>query len=191
MNAKHQTRMIALGAGLCIGSAAIAPTLYAQVDTPVAGAIASSELTGEVTVVNPKTRLMTIKTPAGVYEVLNVPESIEGIDEIDIGDEVTITATEAVLVGVEKGPLGGTPAAVATRTVQPVAGEDRAASVVDDITAYGTVEEVNKAASTVTVRGTEGPLLLKVRDPMLLTDLSAGDVITAHYRRVVTGEIKD
>jgi hypothetical protein len=199
MMMKHTARSMILGATVCLGDVTFSQVAMAQAAQPIAGAVTGSELTGEVTVVNTQTRLMTIKTPSGVFEVLNVPDSIEGIDDIDIGDEVTITSSETVLVGLEKGTgektMGETtvaPAgAVATRTVEPVPGEPMAASVVDDVTVFGTVTKVNQDASTLTVQGADGPMQFKVKDPILLDQVAAGDAITAHYVRVVTGEIKD
>lgn len=190
MTLSTQSLTPALWASLILALGAMGPLRAADTLPPVAGAVTTTELTGEVTVVNTQTRLMTIKTPSGVYEVLHIPEGVKGIDEIHIGDEVTITATEAVLLDVEKGKDAGSMGSLAERTVASAPGETPSATVVDKVTLYGKVVDVDKSSSTVTIQGPEGTILLKVRDPALLSDLAAGDGIVAHYARVVTGEIQ-
>lgn len=190
MTFRTQTRVPALWAALILALGAMGALRAADAPIPVAGATASAALTGEVTVVNTQTRMMTIKTPSGVYEVLNIPEGVKGIDEIEIGDEVTITASEAVLLDVRKGEQAGPGGTLAERTVASAPGETPSATVVDKVTVYGKVVDVDRSNSTVTIQSSEGPIPLKVRDPALLSDLAAGDGVVAHYARVVTGEIQ-
>ncbi len=191
MMKRRQPLILALGAALAFAGGVSIPQVSAAVESPVAGAVASSEVTGEVTVVNTETRMMTIRTPSGVFEVLNIPESVKDIDDIEIGDEVTITATESVLVGIDKTQDVQHSAAIATQTVGPSPGDTQGARVVTDVTLHGKVESVDPESSSVTVRGTEGATTLRVRDPSLIADLEPGDAVNAHYMRVVTGEIKD
>lgn len=185
-----QPLTLALGTAMVLASGLYGSLVGAQITEPVGAAAVSSELTGEVTVVNPDTRMMTIKTPAGVYEVLHIPEGVKDLDDIDIGDELKITSTEAVLVDIHKGVDAGLIGSTATRTVEPAADEP-AATITDNVTLRGQILKVDKEHSTVTVQGSDGPLTLKVGDPMLLSDLAAGDGVVAHYTRVVTGEIQD
>lgn len=190
MTFRTQSRVPAHWASLILALGAMGPLRAADAPIPVAAATASTQLTGEVTVVNTQTRMMTIKTPSGVYEVLNIPEGVKGIDEIHTGDEVTITASEAVLLDVKKGEQAGPGGTLAERTVASAPGETPSATVVDKVTLYGKVVDVDRTSSTVTIQGSEGTIALKVRDPALLSDLAAGDGVVAHYARVVTGEIQ-
>ena len=75
--------------------------------TPVAGTAVSSELTGTVTVVNQEQRMLTIETPDGHFEVLHVPDEVQRLDDIKIGNKLTITETDLILVDLHKGADAG------------------------------------------------------------------------------------
>ena len=47
---------------------------------------------------NKETRQMTIKAPDGHFEVIDIPKEVKRIDGIKIGDKLSATTTEAVLV---------------------------------------------------------------------------------------------
>jgi len=167
------------------------PLRAADTVTPVAGAATTTELTGEAVVVSTQTRMMTTKTPSGDFEVLNIPEGVKGTDEIHIGDKVTITASQAALLGVQKGREVGPGGTLAERTVESAPGETPSAFVVNEVTLYGKGVDVDKPKSAVKIQGSMGAITLSVRDPAMLSDLSAEDEVVAHSVRVVTGEIQN
>ncbi len=182
---------LALAAALTLtGAAAIQSALAEDTMTPVAGSATLTELSGEVVVVNPETRLMTIKTADGTFEVLRVPPEVQRLKSIKIGDKVTISETEAVLVEIEKGRDAGSMGAVPESSVEREAGAKPAGTMVDKLTLYGKVLEVDKAKSQVTVQGPNRTVTLKVEDPALLKDLGPGDGVIARYVRVITGKVE-
>lgn len=179
---------LALSCALSLAAAA-APQTFADTLSPVAGAATVNEIVGVVEVVNTQTRKMTIKTPEGVFEVLNIPPEVTRIDNIKIGDKVTVTETEAVLVDVEKGRDAGAMGSVGTTTVDSLPGSRPAGTIVEKLTLYGKVEHVDRAASRVTVRGPNRTVTLRVQDPAILNDLAPGDGVIATYVRAITGKI--
>jgi Cu/Ag efflux protein CusF len=158
--------------------------------TPVAGSATLSELSGEVVVINTETRLMTLKTENGTFEVLRIPPEVKRIKAIKVGDKVTISETEAVLVEIEKGRDAGAMGAVPEKTVEKDPGAKPAGTMVDKLTLYGKVLSVDKAKSQVTVQGPNQTVTLKVEDPALLKDLAPGDGVIARYVRVITGKVE-
>lgn len=158
--------------------------------TPVAGSATLTELSGEVVVINTETRLMTLKTENGTFEVLRIPPEVERIKAIKVGDKVTISETEAVLVDIEKGRDAGAMGAIPEKSVQRDEGVKPGGTIVDKLTLYGKVLDVDKAKSQVTVQGPNNTITLKVEDPALLTDLAPGDGVIARYMRVITGKVE-
>ncbi|MFZ0788471.1 MAG: copper-binding protein [Chromatiaceae bacterium] len=183
-----KTRLVLAILAANLGLAAPIASTLAEPAVPMA--LSVSLLTGEVTVVDPKTRMMTIKTPDGTYQVLHIPEGVTGLDKIDIGDKVTITSTETVLVEIEK-IIGNAPVGVvAQREVIPGPEGKPEAKVVDKVASYGKISKIDKDRSMVTVESPEGTLELRVEDPALLDGLTPGDAVVARYERVVNGNIE-
>lgn len=180
-----------LTAALALAWINLAPLAQADTTTPVAGAASISEISGEVVAIDPTTRLMTLKTADGTFEVMTVPAEVERIDQIKIGNKVEITETEAVLVDIEKGKDAGSMGVIPERTVErdPSAGSKPAGTITDKLTLYGKVESVDKAKSEVTVRGPNRTVTLRVKDPALLDDLAPGDGVVATYVRSITGKV--
>lgn len=177
-------------AGVLSLAAALPAVLFAEDTlTPVAGSATITEISGEVVAINTETRLMTVKTADGTFEVMHVPPEVKRIDQIKIGNKVEITETEAVLVDIEKGTDAGAMGAVSESAGEARPGDKPAGTLVDKLTLYGKVEAVDKGASTVTVRGPNQTITLKVEDSALLDELSPGDGVIATYVRTITGQV--
>jgi hypothetical protein len=170
----------------------LAAPVYAQVDLdtqPVRAEVTEASLEGEVMVVNTDTRLMTLKTPDGTYEVLHVPPEVQRLDEIKIGDKVTITETTAALIELQSGRDAGAMGAVGDVQVQGLPGDKPAGSIAESMTLYGKIVDVSKAAGTVTVQGADSTQVFPVQEPVRLDEVKVGDGVVVKYRRVVTGEV--
>jgi hypothetical protein len=188
----NQTLNLALAGALTLSGVAWTSGAVAEdTITPVAGAATTMDLSGEVVAINRDTRLMTLKTADGTFEVIRIPEEVKRIDQIDIGNKVSITETEAVLVDIEKGRDAGAMGAIPETTVEREPGASKpAGTIVDKLTLYGKVESVDKAASTVTVRGPDQTVTLNVEDKAILDDLAPGDGVIARYVRVISGKVE-
>ncbi|TCT22730.1 hypothetical protein [Thiobaca trueperi] len=182
-------------AGLTLACAllgtALSPVALAQLQTtPVTGAVTTAELTGEVVVVDQTRRMLTIRTPEGRFEVLNVPDEVTRLDQVKIGNRLTISQTEAVLIDLKKGPSAGGVGATQETTVERTPGRKPAGAIIDTLTLNGRVESVDHAKSTVTVRGPNQTVTLGVRDHALLNSIAPGDGVSATYMRVIRGEVR-
>lgn len=181
---------LALASALTLSGAALAPMSFADSVSPVAGAATITELSGEVVAIDPKTRLMTLKTPDGVFEVMHLPDEVERINDIHIGNKVHITETEAVLVDIEKGRDAGAMGAIPETTVERGTGKAPSGTMVDKLTLYGKVLHVDKSNSSVTIQGPQNTVTLKVQDAAILDDLAPGDGVIATYVRSITGKVE-
>ncbi|MGB5835084.1 MAG: hypothetical protein WBG92_24295 [Thiohalocapsa sp.] len=170
-----------------------ASPLYAQVDLttePVVAEAMQSTIAGEVMVVNTETRMMTLKSADGAYEVLHVPPEVERLDEIKIGDMVSITETTTALIELQKGRDAGAMGAEGdTKVERAGSGDKPAGTITDTLTLYGKIVSIDKSASTVTVQGAETTRIFPVEDAAVLNELAIGDGVVATFRNVISGEV--
>jgi Cu/Ag efflux protein CusF len=180
---------LALSAALFTG-APVPVSVFSQEVEPVVAEMGGNYLQGEVMVVNTETRLMTLKDAEGVYHVLHVPPQVSRIDQIKIGDKVTITEVSSALIGLT--PTGtGTPIAMDTSVeVDRDAGSKPGGTMTETLTVTGEIVGVDKAAGTVTVKGPNTTRTFDVDDLALLEGVKVGDGVIAEFRNVIVGEVK-
>ena len=187
-----QNRLLGLALGAALVSTAGVPgAAFSQPVEPVAAAMSDSYLAGEVMVVNTETRLMTLKDANGVFHVLHVPPEVTRIDEIKIGDKVTITEISTALIGLTPADAETPIAMDATTDVQREAGRKPGGTITETLTVSGEVVGVDAAAGTVTVKGPNQTRTFDVSDPALLDGVKAGDSVVAQFRNVIVGEVLD
>lgn len=184
---KRLVRLPVIGV-LYLGLAALGVDALAQ-ERPVAAGAASGEITGKVMVVNTEKRMLTIRTPEGDFQVIHVPEEVKRLDEIKINDTMTISYLEAVAVDLQKG-AGSTPSAVVTRDVEREPSKRPAGRMEETITITGVIEDIDNAASTVTIRGPQRSVTVNVQDTDLLADVSVGDTVTLTYLSAVAAKVE-
>jgi Cu/Ag efflux protein CusF len=173
-------------------AALLAAPAGAEVDLetqPVAAEAMETTIEGEVMVVNTETRLMTLKNADGEYQVLHVPPEVERLDAIKIGDMVSITETTTALIELQSGRDAGAMGAEGETQVQAEPGAKPAGSITDELTLFGKIVGVDKAAGTVTIKGAETTRVFPVQDQALLDELKVGDGVVARFRNVISGEV--
>ena len=166
---------LALASALSVSAVALAQ------DIPVASGAAVGEITGEVMVVTPEKHMLTIRKPDGDFQVIHVPGGVKRLDEVEIGDTLTISYFEAVAIDLQKGGQESAPAAVTTTEIDRAPGEKPAGTIEETVTITGTVEAVDKVDSTVTVRGPEDVVTVTVEHPEWLEEIVEGDSVTVTY----------
>ena len=185
----HKLSTLAFAGALVLGTSFTATLAFAE-SVPVAAGKAAGEITGTVTIVNVEKRMLTIQKPDGHFQVIHIPEEVRRIDEIKINDKLTISYLEAVAVDLKKRAGDAAPSAVATKKIDREASRKPAGSMVETLTISGTVEAVNRSASTVTVRGPENRVTLTVQDPSLLEGVAAGDGVEVTYMKAVAAKVE-
>lgn len=180
---------LALGAALT-ATAAVPGVASSQPVEPVIAEMGGSYLAGEVMVVNTETRLMTLKDADGVFHVLHVPPEVSRIDEIRIGDKVTITEISSALIGLTPADAD-TPIAMDTSTdVERNSGRKPSGTITETLRVSGQVVGLDKANGTVTVKGPNRTQTFDVADRSLLDGVKVGDGVVAQFRNVIIGEVK-
>lgn len=185
----HQkSRAVALGAALTI-SAALPSIAGAEPESAVAG-MTGSQLQGEVMVVNTETRLMTLKDAEGQYHVVHVPPEVTRLDQIKIGDEVTITELSTALIELVPSDEAGPIASERSTDVDRMPGKKPSGSITDTLTIFGKVVAMDKAAGSITIEGPNQTQTFEVDDPTMLDGVAVGDGVVAHFQNVIIGEVK-
>jgi Cu/Ag efflux protein CusF len=192
---KSTTSRSALTITIAIGLTGVgtwaAPNAHAEVAVvPVEAAEVSSELTGIVEIVNTERRMLTIKTPDGRFQVIHVPEAATRLDEIRIGNRLTITETDAILIDLVKGAGEGAVGTTQETTLEQEGGPRPAGTLTDTLTLYGRIVAIDRANQKVSVRGAEETREFEVADPALMKELAVGDGVVATFIRSVSGKIE-
>ena len=179
---------LALGALLTAG-AALSGVAFSQAVEPVVAEISGSQLAGEVMVVNTETRLMTLKDADGVFHVLHVPPAVSRIDQIKIGDKVTITEIRSALIGLTPADAGTPMAMDMTTDVDRDSGRKPSGTITETLSVSGKIVGVDQAAGTVTIKGPNQTRTFDVDDASLLDGVKVGDGVVAQFRNVIVGEV--
>lgn len=162
------------------------------------GKIAGEEtvlVTARATVqhVNKKDRMLTLRTPEGKTNVVKVGEEVRNFPQIKTGDEVMIdyyasvvfetrepTATEIALAN--EGPGG--------MAARAKLGEKPAAVAALNTVTIVTVDSIDKAMGTITVRDKAGKMTtIKARYPENLSYIAKGDKVVASVTEAVAAKV--
>lgn len=174
---------------LTVGALGVLPVANAQMSVPVAGAATSTTLSGTVAVVNVEKRMLTVETDEGRFVVLRVPPEVQRLNQIKIGNALTVTKTQLLLLDLVKGDAAAGVGVGQESSMIQDPGVKPSGAIIDSVTIKGVVESVDREASTVTVRGPSEVRTFTVEDPALLDAVAPGDGVTATYATVIDGEV--
>jgi len=164
-----------------------AQTGAAMVGTaPGKGVVAQTvKVTGTITAIDKATRDVTLKGPQGNEVTLTVGPEAKNFDALKVGDQVAAEYLEALTLELKKG--GGL---VVQRTDKSgVAGakpgERPAAAGGRQITVVADVIGVDAAKQTVTLKGPQRTVDLRIPDPEQFKRIAKGDQVEATYTQAV------
>jgi len=151
----------------------------------VAAAAQTVNVTAAIVAIDAATRVITLKGPQGNEIVVTAGPDVKNFAQMKVGDQVNVEYAEALTVELKKG--GGKAIA---RTEQSGAagakpGQTPAGSVGRQVTIVAEVVAVNPATQSLTLRGPQRTVELKVRDPEQFKLVAKGDQIEATYTEAV------
>ena len=156
---------------------------------PIKAIAVTSQLEGEVTVVNPETRMLTIRKADGTFEVLHAPPEVERLDRIRIGNRVRLTEVTTAVIELQRGRDAGSMGVIGSTQVDRSPGARPAGSIRDSLTLYGQIVAVNPGAGTVTVRGANETRTFELEDKQFVSGLKVGDGVVVRIRNVISGQV--
>lgn len=175
---------IALGAVPALAQTAKPGADAAAVAGVGPGAAATGEVvtvTAVVTAVDKASRTVTLKGPQGnTFRVVAGPE-VRNFDQIRTGDELVVTHVEALTLELKKGGSGIRERVESETSGRAAAGDKPEAAAVRRVTVVADVVAVNARAQTVTLRGPQHTVDLRVKDPAQLAAIKVGDQVEATY----------
>ncbi len=157
-------------AGTAPGKAAVAQTV---------------KITATITAIDKATRDITLKGPQGHEVTITAGPQVKNFDQLKVGDQVNMQYVEALTLELKKG--GGL---VVARTEQAGAvgakpGQQPAGAVGRQVTIVANVVDVDAATQTVTLKGPQRTVELKIPDPEQFKRVAKGDQVEATYTQAL------
>ncbi len=147
----------------------------------VVGVAQTVNVTATITAIDAASRAITLKGPQGRETTVVAGPEVRNFAQLKVGDNVDIGFVESLVLELKKG--GGKPVAwtVKEGAVGAKPGEKPAGAAGRQVTVVGDVVAVDTAAKTVTVKGPQRTVDLKVNDPEQLKLIAKGDQIEATF----------
>jgi len=160
-------------------------TVKAAEQSPAKPSLEESNLvtvTAKVEKIDLAQRLVTLKGPEGKEFTVKVDPAVKNLPQVKVGDDLTVKYYQSLLVRVEEPGQAqeGVKHYETVATAQP--GQKPAGLAVNSVTVNTTIDAIDKAAETVTLKGPRGNTqVVKVRDPANLEKVSVGDHVIITY----------
>jgi hypothetical protein len=136
----------------------------------------------KVDAVDKDKRLITLTGPRGNTATVKAGSEVKNFDQIKAGDTLTVRYLESVALFVRKSDQPPAATEVTAVEVAPK-GQKPAGMVVSTVEVTGTVEAVDVAKRTVTLKGPEGKTRTLKVDPSVkrLAEVKKGDQVVARH----------
>jgi ribosomal 50S subunit-recycling heat shock protein len=161
---------------------------------PVKGEVSEAvEMQATVTAIDQKTRMVTLKAPEGNETTIHVDKRARNLAQVKVGDVVKLAYMQQVAWQVRKPGEGVASSDVQTQgaAVRAQPGEKPAGAVGHRVTFAATIETIDLAKGTVTLKGPEGnSQTIKARNPANLKKVKVGDVVDITYTEAVAIKVE-
>lgn len=187
-----RTRATALTALLALSIATFAPIARAQDNPPVMNGSATATLTEKVVAIDYTTREITLQDKDGNKDVFQASPAIKRFNEIKVGDTITFSYQESVALNLVK---ANSQIAVGAPSSSPVVtelgGPKPAGQISQTLTTTVTIQAIDMAAPSVTVKTEDGRVLsFAVKNKDLLNGFKVGDVVRITYSQALMMAVK-
>ncbi|MGN5139213.1 hypothetical protein ACTG15_14555 [Aeromonas sp. 164P] len=139
----------------------------------------------KVTAIDMASRKVSLTNAAGEAFDIIAGEQVTNLANLKVGDTVALRYLQMLDLELIKGGAGVRQRIVEVAADKAGAGEKPGAGVARKVTFYGDVIAVDKAQQTITVKGVDHTLMLKVHDPAQLALIAKGDQIMAVQTQAV------
>jgi len=170
-----------IAAALAAPAAAQTGTAVVAKGPGVAGAAQTIKLTATITAIDAATRAVTLKGPEGRELTVTAGPEVKNFAQMKVGDKVNIEFVEALTLELKKGstaPVARTDTAMAAGA-KP--GSMPAGVVGKQVTVMAEVVGLDPKTQTVTLKGPQRTVDLKVADPEQFKRVAKGDRVEATY----------
>jgi Cu/Ag efflux protein CusF len=183
------SRMQAFGVALALLVCGVGHAAAQTKALPKGSASQSTKVTATVTALDQKNRVITLKTPDGLDYTFVVDPAVKNLPQVNVGDTVSATYTEALAYEVKKGGTAAATETIAGGTAEP--GKKPAAALGRQVTLTVSIAAIDPAVPSVTFKGPQGNTrTIKVRDPKKLEGVSVGDTVQITYTEALALKIE-
>jgi hypothetical protein len=149
------------------------------------------EFQATVAAIDSKTRMVTLRTPDGKEYTFYVDERVRNLPQVKVGDEVRIAYVVALAWKLNKSRKAAPSPEVESTTTRAEPGAKGAGGVARRISFTASVESIDLANGTVTLKGPEGnSRAFKARNPDNLKKVKVGDLVDITYTESVAVKLE-
>lgn len=138
-----------------------------------------------VTAIDMASRKVSLKNAAGEAFDIVAGEQVTNLTNLKVGDVVALRYLQMLDLELLKGTAGVRKRIVEVAAGKAEAGEKPGAGIGKKVTLYGDVIAVDKGQQTITVKGVDHTLVLKVHNPAQFALIAKGDQIKAVQTQAV------
>ncbi len=145
-------------------------------------------LTATIEAIDRTARLITLKGPEGNLATVHADEKMKRFDELKVGDKVTATYYESIVVNVRKPGDPAPPASGASATAGKGASPGGTIAAQETVTV--TVQSIDPKNQSVTVKRQDGGIVsLRVRNPKNIENVKVGDTVDITFTGALLIEV--
>lgn len=184
MKLKHAWIAGLLSLSTCLAQAA---EVAAEVTTAPgkANLVEAVSAQATVTAIDMASRKVSLKNAAGEAFDIVAGEQVTNLANLKVGDTVALRYMQMLDLELPKGTAGVRKRVVEVAADKAEAGEKPGAGIGKKVTLYGDVIAVDKGQQTITVKGVDHTLVLKVHNPAQFALIAKGDQIKAVQTQAV------
>ncbi|HHQ4759073.1 hypothetical protein [Aeromonas hydrophila] len=184
MKLKHAWIAGLLSLSTCLAQAA---EVAAEVTTAPgkANLVEAVSAQATVTAIDMASRKVSLKNAAGEAFDIVAGEQVTNLANLKVGDVVALRYLQMLDLELLKGTAGVRKRIVEVAAGKAEAGEKPGAGIGKKVTLYGDVIAVDKGQQTITVKGVDHTLVLKVHNPAQFALIAKGDQIKAVQTQAV------
>ena len=139
-----------------------------------------------VTAIDRPHRLLTLKGESGEQIVVEVSDRVKRLNEVNVGDQVVVSYTEALAWQVKPASEGAPGVSTQDNVTKAGPSEKPGATAGSTVTLTTTITAIDQANGTVTLTGPQGnSRTIKARDPANLKKVQVGDLVDIVYSEAV------
>jgi Cu/Ag efflux protein CusF len=145
----------------------------------------ATKITATVEAIDQQTREVTLKGPKGNVATMTAGPDVRNLDKIKVGDKVVVRYVEALSLTLKKDGKELRSRKDTEGAKRAAAGEQPGGAAAKVVEVTADVVAVNAKTQTVTLKGPNQTVDLKVRDPAQFKLIKVGDQVEAVYQQAV------
>ncbi len=159
------------------GLAAVGPGKFAGV--------IEAKMTLAVETIDRASRTIVLKNNKGEQSKVVVGDEVKNFDQIKVGDLVVVRYTQELLMTLRKGGGALRERIDSSQSATAAPGQKPGAYEAKEVAFIADVQQVDRKKRTVTLRGAQKTVTLKIKDPEQLKQINKGDQVEGVYAEAI------